>query len=109
LITGFNIKSEDKLTKKKKQKEYRIKFFSPEFKSTHKQLREYIVLMHNKCRLANAVFGGYEHKINVLETQLSEAKKKIMDLEIEKFPPMDKINELPEVAESDIPFSSEEN
>ena len=80
----------------KKPKEYRIQFISPEYNSTPKELREYIVVVHGKCRIANAVFGGYEHEISVLKRQLENAKIRVMELEVEKFPPMDKITELPE-------------
>lgn len=84
-----------------KRTPYRIKFTSPSFQTTHRELRDYIIILHQKCRLANSVIAGYEHKINVLEN-------KVVKLEVEKFPPMDKIKTLPVVAEIDLPFGGEE-
>jgi len=108
----------------KKIIEYRIMGFTPpEFKSTHSELRKYIDSLHSRCKIANVILAGYEHKINVLETKneklvsdnmdmtiiIKDLSRKIASLEAEKYPPMDKIKTLPVIKDEDLPFLDEDN
>lgn len=70
---------------------------APSFTATHKELRNYIQLLHSKILMGNTILGSYELKIRNMKRQMK-------DLEDEKYPPMDKIKDLPVVADSDLPF-----
>ena len=69
---------------------FRMTTKSPEHNSTNKELWVYIVQCHSQMLRGNSVLAGYEFDIRKLE--------------FEKYPPMDKIDEIPKVADEDLPF-----
>lgn len=59
--------------------------------SHKKAMWDYISSLHSQMRIGNNVLEGYE--------------KKIAELEEQKYPPMDRIKDLPEVPLEDLPFN----
>lgn len=54
---------------RKTSEPYRIRYTTPDFKATHKELMKHNQFVNSLCVVANSVLGGYELKIKMLEVK----------------------------------------
>lgn len=101
----------------KQSEAYRIKMDVEELASTStlQQLRSHIRALNSRILMGNIVFGNYEltmknykRKTAALVSDNKKLNQKLSAYDEEKFPPMDKISELPVVEDSDLPFLTNE-
>jgi len=102
----------------KQSEAYRIKMDEGELPSTStlQQLRSHIKALNSRILMGNIVFGNYEltmknykRKTTALVSENKKLNQKLSAYDEEKFPPMDKIKDLPVIADEDLPFLDEDN